>query len=281
MFDKKTYLSLYAKDFIGALQYLCNEIPNSLFKFYSLGNGIDEIKLNTLKENKIWVELFKNQNDPFEMINLDIDVNTVEPKHLASGEILIDKEHLASSYQNHMNHYKNTIKTASFCDVMVTNISMWAYYTNNHQGFCCEYEPISRDLDAMKPLRPVLYEKDTVQTKATFVEHLVISGMNSLIDDSKQAQYQQLYNLELIKMLASCKDISWEHEREFRALYFGEESGCGETVMCSELNVRLKAIYSGIRCSEENKLKLRTIAENLGVEFHEMKASPTDYLLFE
>lgn len=51
--------------------------------------------------------------------------------------------------------------------------------------------------------------------------------------------------------------------------------------MCSELNVRLKAIYSGIRCSEENKLKLRTIAENLGVEFHEMKASPTDYLLFE
>lgn len=43
----------------------------------------------------------------------------------------------------------------------------------------------------------------------------------------------------------------------------------------------LKQIYTGINCSQENKHKLKKIADFLGVEFHEMKASPIDYLLIE
>ena len=281
MFKKREYLLLFKKNAIGALQYLAKEIPNSLFKFYSLGNDIVQIKLQTLRQNEIRVDLFKNQNDPFEMINLDIDETAVNPIYSKDGILIIGKDKLIELYKKHMNHYKNTIKTASFCDVMATNISMWAYYTNNHQGFCCEYEPISRDLDSMKPLRPVLYEKSVSQAKASFVEHLIVSGLNTLIDDSEEAQYQQICNLEMIKLLASCKDQSWAHEREYRALYFGKENGVGEVVKCTDLNIKLKAIYSGIRCSEKNKKILRKIAEELNVDFHEMKSSPTDYLLIE
>ena len=281
MFDKTEYLSLYRNDFIQALKYLCNEIPDSLFKFYSLGNKMDEKKLSTLRDDKIWVDLFINQNDPFEMINLDIDENSVKPKYTKDGRLLIDKNDLLDAYQKHMNHYKNKLKTASLCDVMATNISMWAYYTNNHQGFCCEYEPLSRDLDAMKPLRPVLYEKSTSKTKSSFVEHLTISGLNSLHDDSNIIQLQQAYNFELIKMLASCKHESWAHEREYRAFYLGKDDSTGESVCCSELNLKLKAIYAGVHCSDENKEKLKQICGLLNVEFHAMKASSTEYLLIE
>lgn len=279
MFKKEKYLSLWKKDFFEALIYLSQEIPSSLFKFYSLGNSLDKAKLDTLSENKIWVELFKNQNDPFEMINLDIDESTAEPKYSEDGILLVSKENMTAICQRHMNCYKEAIKTASFCDTMATNISMWAYYSNNHQGFCCEYEPINRDLDSMKPLRPVLYEKGVSQTKASFVERLIASGLNALVDDSRSAQFQQIYNLEMIKLLASCKDESWAHEREYRAFYFGKRNGAGEAVKCSDINLKLKAIYAGIKCNEENKNKLRKIAEELGADFHEMRTSLTDYLL--
>ena len=83
----------------------------------------------------------------------------------------------------------------------------------------------------------------------------------------------------MIKLLASCKDESCAHEREYRAFYFGKRNGAGEAVKCSDINVKLKAIYAGIKCNEENKNRLKKIAEEVGADFHEMRTSLTDYLL--
>ncbi len=278
MFDKQKYLELFGKNsIIKALQYLSDEMPEKLFKFFSLETLKDEIKLKTLEEDKVWVELFKNQNDPFEMINLDINEETVKSKYNKDGELIIDEKTLTSSYQKHMDYYKKTIKTASFCDVMETNISMWAYYTNNHQGFCCEYETISKDVDKMMPLRPVLYENKMAKVKSSFAEKLAISGLNTLLMDNKEIKMQIFNNLEYIKLLASCKDLSWEHEHEYRAFLFGDNNDKGQAVKSCELNLKLKAIYAGIKCSVKNKERLKSIAKKLNIEFYEMEISTKNY----
>ena len=70
---------------------LRREVPPTLYKFYSLTDSakdgiqdIDNKKLQTLKNEQIWLSSVCTLNDPFEVslayINKDIEYNTEIPK---------------------------------------------------------------------------------------------------------------------------------------------------------------------------------------------------------
>ncbi len=281
-FDKETYIGLFAKEGPAkALKYLSDVQPQQLYKFYSLNNdeGLNEKKLSTLKKGKIWVDVFKNQNDPFEMVGLDIDKTTVYAEYKDNGEVLLSKELLVDAYQKYMDEIKKNVKIASFCQNMETNIAMWAYYTNNHSGFCCEYEPLEKNINGSRVLRPIIYENSITKTKASFIQHY-IGEQKDLLGTKKEDKKDKLLLLdEMLRIICSCKSLSWEHEHEYRGIYWGDKNIEGEEVDCSKLNVKLKAIYSGINCSNDNKEKLKEIAKELDVDFYEMSISSDNFSL--
>jgi len=281
-FSRKKYVGyLLERNYDGALSYLAEVMPNSLFKFFSLGRckKMNSRKLTTLKENKIWVDLFSNQNDPFEMVNLDIDKTSVKGKKDRLGNELLNEDGAFSAYKRFMDYYKNTLKTASFSAELETNISMWAYYTNNHEGFCCEYEVLDRSKEAMEIIKPVLYSKRIKKTLALDVERWIADSYNA--KTPFEAILSQRNKTEEIKGIASSKHVSWGNEKEFRAFYEGEDNGSGEAVFCSVLNLKIKAIYAGIKCKEKYKRKLQRIAKSLKVDYYEMHVSADRYSLYK
>lgn len=50
---------LKRKKLAAAYKFLSDNLPSSLYKFYSLGTNMDDKKLNTLERDKIWVDLLK------------------------------------------------------------------------------------------------------------------------------------------------------------------------------------------------------------------------------
>ncbi len=282
MFDKTVFLNKFAKDSVSsALKYLAEVQPEQLFKFYSLtkDEDLNKKKLDTLSDGKIWVDIADNQNDPFEMVGLNVDENSVKPEYKNDGEILLPKELLTKAMQQYMDNIKKRIKISSFCQKIETNISMWAYYTNSHEGFCCEYEPIEKNVKAAMVLKPILYEEGIVKVTSGFIQHLIGTKEKLLGDSDEERANTMLALEEYIKLLCSYKSISWKHEEEYRGFYIGDDKTAGEAVEFSKLNVKLKAIYSGIKCSAENKEKLKEIATKLKVQFYEMKVSSDKFSL--
>lgn len=212
------------------------------------------------------------------MASLNLNEDLVKEKYTNDGKILFSKQDEIKFYNRCMEKwYRSRIKIAAFCETMETNVSMWAYYCNNHRGFCCEYEPISRDLNKMHILKPIIYSPTHSKVEPAFIENLLASFLNALIQDDDGFIERNIGEWEEAMMLASVKDESWKNEKEFRAFYVNGEPGEGEAVKCSDLNLRLKAIYVGVSCSDENKEKLRKIAGKLKVKYHEMKPSKDNY----
>ncbi|MDD6469153.1 MAG: DUF2971 domain-containing protein [Bacilli bacterium] len=281
-FDKSVYFNKFAKDGVcEALKYLSLTTPKTLYKFYSLGSDdkMDLIKLKTLKENKIWVDLFKNKNDPFEMINFNINEETVKDNKNKNGELIIDKQTLVTIYQKNLDFYKNSLKFASFTQTMETNIAMWAYYANNHKGFCCMFDIIDTSSYGMINIKPIFYESSILKLSSGFVNHLIVDRLNSLIADDRETKIRSLTNWEAIKIFGSCKDPSWSHEREYRIFYIKEGNDEGETVDAKTLNIELKAIYIGLNCSKKNEEELINISEALNVPIYKMNKSVDNYSL--
>lgn len=282
-FNKATYFNTFGTEGIhNALDYLSVTTPRTLYKFYSLGTKKDKVKLKTLKEEKIWVESFENQNDPFEMINLSINETSVKDVYNKDGGLVINKQDLMIAYQNYLSQYKNFLKFASFTQTMQTNIAMWTYYTNNHKGFCCEFEIIDTSRFGMINIKPVLYEKKIFKVPSEFIEQMLAERLNIRFDTYRaieESQLKELTYLEFIKILASCKDPSWSHEKEYRVFYKSDVSKSGESVAAKHLNLKIKAIYIGLKCSKKNKFKLKAIGSKLNVPVHEMIKSKENYSL--
>lgn len=278
-FKQEEYLTIFKTEGVcSSLKYLSDTVPSVLYKFYSLETHKDD-KLKTLRENKIWVQTFKNQNDPFEMINLLVEKGSAKDKYTKNGALLADKKMVINSDQKWLDIYRNSLKFVSFTQTMETNISMWAYYASNHKGFCCEYEIVDFSPMAMRTIKPVLYMKGMHKVTSGFVEYLRSDPLNSAFVPRKEMEIRNLTREECIKILASCKDPSWSHEKEYRAFYEYDDSLDGESVDCSILNLRIKAIYLGIEISKDNESELIKISQKLNVPIYRMLISEDSYSL--
>ena len=123
------------------------------------------------------------------------------------------------------------------------------------------------------------YSKRIKKTLALDVERWIADSYNA--KTPFEAILSQRNKTEEIKGIASSKHVSWGNEKEFRAFYEGEDNGSGEAVFCSVLNLKIKAIYAGIKCKEKYKRKLQRIAKSLKVDYYEMHVSADRYSLYK
>ena len=77
MFNNKVFFDYLLNDDVnGAMKYVEENVPDYLYKFYSLSDSDDKLnrkKLDTLRSNSNWFDLVRNQNDPLDMKMTYID----------------------------------------------------------------------------------------------------------------------------------------------------------------------------------------------------------------
>ena len=297
-FNEKEYLNSFkGKDGInidGSITYIKNTLPEKFYKFYSLETENDDRTFKTLSEAKVWFGKANTMNDPFEFESLGISEEklleeikqmpllkrfegTVQYQEIYEMERKRRLENL-EFYNKYLDEvFRKKLEIFCVSKNVLTNNSMWAYYTNNHKGFVLEFELLGKNNNDLSNLKPVLYEDKLYKLSYSFIEEIFKIGLELFTEENiKKPKRKMSGFLQFIYILCSCKDKSWINEQEYR---FFKISGAekGELISFVDANLKLTAIYCGVNISAENKEKLRFIASNLGVKFKTMKASNKEY----
>ena len=245
----------------GATEYKNKFIPNVLYKYNSLLDDryVDfkeenQKRLDSLKENKLWVSHYKKFNDPFEFKMMTIDT-----------ERLNDTEWKIEHIESCLDLFKDRTLISCFSSDG-NNMPMWAHYANNHKGYCVKYS-------VLKPgsIFPVLYEP--IRVKSAVIITNLISEMYKGYEKGLSEPTEEFYKyFSYFYLSLACKHIFWNYENEYRLLYpnFSLEQKGGKLVDLYEVGLKVDAIYIGYNCDAEYVSNLMEIGKTIECEVYKM-----------
>ena len=255
------YLDLVQQEkYTEAIEYKISCIPDVLYKYCWLdeettdeAKEANDLRLSTLAKGQIYLSTLDQFNDPFEGKAFTFD-----------GEDSARSGFTVEQFQEFVDHINAHSRVCCFsnADEKQQNMPMWAYYANNHRGFCVEYR---LQPNQKKFIFPVSYDGTRVNGNALML-HL-ISGIIQMVKDGKDSS-QMSGELSVHNHLAylslTCKHASWKHEKEYRALV--------PAVMGKYFDLEPQKIYVGMKCSEDHEKRLAEIARSFsGCEIYKMQ----------
>lgn len=265
MFNNTIFFGyLKNNDTDGAMKYAEENVPDYLYKFYSLTDDKDELnqrKFATLKENSNWFDLACKQNDPLDMKMAYIDETNTEA---GKESINLAKEMMRSLI--------DSSAICSFIDSNEENLQMWAHYANNHHGFCIKYK-----VDNKKAFFRVMYENDRIPVLSIPLN--LCHEMTKATKEHSETEALKMYRY-LVLLLLNIKHSSWSNEQEYR-LISPVDNHFGINLSNELIGIKPVGVYLGLKCSDTNKNTLKSIAENyLNCECYEAFISNSKILDF-
>lgn len=257
--------SLQNKDRVDLFLYLSaiarSYVPNTLTKFYSLigiddEKHMDQKKLATLERSKIYLSNPKNLNDPFDCGCAFYDFESRRNDSRYNGIVEINMSLLPSH-----------IRICSFSGCGVQSMPMWAHYSNNHRGFCAEYEKtIEQNVLLRSFVYPVQYSEIRSDISDLMDEHINLSerrvhDLNGYLRTGPESQPLAV----IIMMLYNIKHSSWSFEQEYR---LSVPSNMPEL---PELPIKPSKLYIGLNCPKVYSDRLREIGKALDIQVYKMK----------
>lgn len=259
--DKRTFIELFNKDgWLEAIEYKDRYVPKVLYKYYPLFDSRyvehereNQIRLDSLRRNKIWISNYENFNDPFEFKMLTLDRARLKGNGWDIGYI-----------ERILEEFKKRTLIACFSSSVENNMPLWAHYTNNHLGYCVKYSIINP-----RSLFPVSYEP--VRTKTAVIPTKIISEIvNSFNKNSKKPTDDFYKYFSYFYISLCCKHLFWEYENEYRLLYPTIDLVDGKLVPLSNVGMKVEAIYLGSKCENTYKKELISIGKRLNCNVFEM-----------
>ncbi|MBQ8909126.1 MAG: DUF2971 domain-containing protein [Clostridia bacterium] len=246
---------------------------NSFNDPYDCYIGIDENKfyyyafLNYLKDSKqsdILQDFLKN--NPLyiesETILNQVQIYVLENKHLHKSLETIEKKvhQLYLCYIHEIEKLKSNIYVCCFSEEKpCSSISMWAYYADNHKGYCAEFD-LSGYVHAFNKkerndeLAKLYFEH---LYKVRYVDKLVNVNIEKLLRIGPENISNNAYMKALLIKAAQTKQSSWAKEKEWRIIFFKEEFESLKTTIKNELKFPfLNSIYFGVQISKYMSNKL-------------------------
>lgn len=209
-------------------------IPDKLYKYYGLSarDNIKSLRLNKMKiecliHNKVYAPMLNQLNDPFEGYFFFLDIDYL--KFLGVKN--------TSAFEHFRNKLISTLRICSLSGAKEQSMPMWAYYSNNHQGYCVEYD-IPQDIK--KFTFPVIYTSERECANEVYINGLLAVQNN---DGEKDLSYASMKNI----LSYAHKHTSWSHEQEYRIIV--PES-------CKYIQLKPKKIYIGMNCKSYYKKKI-------------------------
>lgn len=230
--------------------YRIDSIPSKLIKFFSF---TDDVKLNedkffALETQKLWFSTPKILNDPYEFQCMYVDRKKLQ-------------EH---QYPDEAIDFFNDLVSKQSLDWALISLSgnsfdclpMWAYYTNNYQGFCIEYDILKADA-----IYKVGYEPNRIPI-ASIVTNLY-AEFEKMRENKQVSNSEVEFYATLLKQQFFLKHESWRHENEYRIIYpsYGKN---GLLVDIASVGLKTSKIVAGLRCSDDHKERLSVISKALG-----------------
>ena len=217
-----------------ALKIKNQYVPDYLYKFYP-GS---KYAFDSLEKGQIWLSKPFYFNDPFEFNFIYVDKMTYEN----------NKQSIEASKIRHLLK-KNSTGVSCFAEDF-DKLPMWAYYAREHKGFCVKYKVVNKDL-----IYPVTYIPFRVS-------HPMLD-----INNVKNQCNEIAYNL-----IFSIKNLSWEHEKEYRIIKSITENSNidskGDICFCKDIGLQIEGIIAGCRCSPTNLRKLKSIKQKISSNLH-------------
>lgn len=283
------------EDIKNALKLKEQNIPPYLYKY----RGIGKFSIKNFRNDELWFNAASKMNDPYDSsLTVDIDylvqrvyekegleeflqeqIDDLKKHNLSSVDLKnFEKEirNAAAMGQATVNKtFKEELSKLSPTLQQLTYIScfsekndsilMWSHYTNNHEGFCLEYDfmdPANRSVqpNIIEALSPIIYD------------HKILDMSDHLFDF-----YVENAKLDkrLVSNAAVRKSKEWEYEQEWRVIQFPDNVEEGFEMAF----FKPKAIYLGARISDQNKENLMLLAEYKKVNVYQMKLKDDEFKL--
>jgi hypothetical protein len=156
--------------------------------------------------------------------------------------------------------HQRCLKIACFSED-ASLLTLWAYYTSNHEGFCIEY-PITAvppTEPQIRMLHPVIYDSDRVMLD-TLIQQILISGRPVPFVTTLPAMH---------------KAVDWAHEREWRLVVPDGRDLDGIPIAMP----RPSRILLGTKMKSEDMAELLTIVRALGIPAFKMKLALRQFQL--
>lgn len=237
-----------------------------------------KLETSEFEENQSY---FSNRNT-FERIlfELKYDVNN-QKERMGAGEIYRIIRQINEEYSKGLGKLReNTAKITSFADLnefqLTTFMELWAHYSQNHEGFCVEYDltkPIVNNNETemiLGGLLPCIYSaKQLVLSKRKFYKYV------KRIPFTKHEKIEFEKNI-LLSFIT--KSSSWSYENEWRLILSNNICEIYENKIPF---FPIKAIYNGCRMAKDNKEFIYQMAQRKGIEVYDMTMHDYQFRLEE
>ena len=221
-----------------------SHLPSSLFQYTSV-----KYSYYLLMKDLMFINQFNKLNDPFEA-NFLHDFDLYQKK----GMLLeVDES------------YKERYRVACFSQDN-DNAPMWAFYGDNHEGICIEYDfhrnNLFRDF-----CYPVQYVKRTDNTN---LAELLLDGKDPL-------------NASALELFVK-KSHNWSYEKEWRLVFDDEHDYEGiDFIMKNDKMyvefLKPKAVYMGLKISPEDEDYILDLCNSRNIEVYKMYEDSSQYNL--
>ena len=140
----------------------------------------------------------------------------------------------------------------------ISNVLMWPVYANDHKGICLEYH------------LPVETQEEKVDEELTL-----------RLGDVKYVKHISLGDEMTVEQAFFTKSVEWKFENETRLFYYDTKT-TDDYVYVNIKPDALKKVFFGLRCSDEDKQKVRDALKGIhSVEFYQMKIKDDDVYMLE
>ena len=217
----------------------------NLFKFKSAEN-IENFNrdINTITNNQIWFSGLESLNDPFEKVY----ATEILDKSDNNEEVV---KYLCIPVKKNIDEFFKKVGILSLCR-RKTNLVMWSHYSNNHKGYCIEYNLNQNELNSLN------FEAN---------DELFLFGVeyeNKPIDYLSLPSKCQFYLRRKSKL--------WKYENEFR--FISSKKGLHNVPENS-----ITAIYLGADANEIVKNTLKNLCLDKKIKLYETILSENTYKL--
>lgn len=238
-------------------------IPDTLFKYYSLTDNIalNEQKLETLRQAKIFMSDAKDLNDPFDT-----------KAYFYRSDELKKYERLTEHDGKLIDDFSSYIKVSALSSNNVNSMPMWAHYANNHTGYCVSYDMKSNS-QLSRCTFPIQYTDKRIDITSLMnqqVKKILQEIEAQSAAGKKEILLDDLSLIFLMSLFCNIKHLSWSYENEFRCTTGAMAKGM------TYVSAMPKEVFIGMNCLPKYADRIIKIADELNIPVYRMMFDELD-----
>lgn len=247
------YIDLIAKrKYDEAEKIMKKLVPSKLYKFVSLSDckDLNQSKIQCIYDDSFYFSSVSNENDPYEFQGVYIDEDTL----IRNGWDTQTAEYLKKQFDG---VFKNNFAIACLTANNEHCLPMWAYYTNNYQGYCIEYE-----VQENNHIHKVYYEE-----KRIAIANLLSKMAHAVTENN--AEDREFFS-RIVCETVFLKHHSWSWEKEYRIISSKKEmTEHGHMKKLKSIGLKPTRVIVGIHCKEEHKKEIKEICAKKSIVYNQ------------